>query len=160
MRYRWHIIADLISQYNCKNIAEIGVESGPTALYIINNCLFDNYYLVDIQEWKIVTEMLNDKCHYIIDTSENSSLLIPDKSLDLVFIDANHDYDFIKQDIELWLPKVKDGGIISGHDFCDKHEGVKQAVREKFIDFHLDVDMERESVDAVWWLENKEENIK
>ena len=40
-----------------------------------------------------------------------------DESLDLVYIDGDHRYESVKQDIEDWLPKVKKGGYISGHDF-------------------------------------------
>ena len=42
---------------------------------------------------------------------------IEDKSLDFVFIDANHKYEFVKEDIETWYPKVRKGGIISLHDY-------------------------------------------
>jgi predicted O-methyltransferase YrrM len=53
-----------------------------------------------------------------------------DKSIDFCFIDANHEYEFIKRDIEAYLPKMKDGGIISGHDFG--YHGVSKAVNEIF----------------------------
>ena len=41
-----------------------------------------------------------------------------DGSLDAVYIDANHRYEFVVADIHAWLPKVRKGGIISGHDFA------------------------------------------
>jgi SAM-dependent methyltransferase len=40
-----------------------------------------------------------------------------DESLDFVFIDAGHMYADVKADILAWLPKVKKGGIIAGHDY-------------------------------------------
>jgi len=40
-----------------------------------------------------------------------------DESLDFVFIDANHEFQYVAQDIAAWRHKVKKGGIISGHDF-------------------------------------------
>jgi len=58
-----------------------------------------------------------------------------DKSLDFVFIDAAHDYESAKNDIIAWLPKIKNGGILAGHDYYpDNPEfcGVYQAVNEIF----------------------------
>lgn len=56
-----------------------------------------------------------------------------DGSLDFVFIDAGHEYDSVKADIEAWLPKVKKpGGVIAGHDFdMSTDPGVVRAVIEK-----------------------------
>lgn len=42
---------------------------------------------------------------------------IPDNSLDFVYIDGDHSYDFVMQDIILWGRKVRKGGIVSGHDY-------------------------------------------
>lgn len=51
---------------------------------------------------------------------------------DSIFIDGGHDYYECKSDIECWLPFLKDGGIISGHDYWPNHQGVMQAVQECF----------------------------
>jgi hypothetical protein len=40
-----------------------------------------------------------------------------DESLDFVFIDANHKYEYVKADLEAWYPKVRQGGIIAGDDY-------------------------------------------
>lgn len=44
---------------------------------------------------------------------------IPDGHLDWVYLDANHTYPYVTQDLEVWWPKLKDGGMMSGHDFVD-----------------------------------------
>ena len=62
---------------------------------------------------------------------------VPDKTLDLVFIDADHSYDAIKQDIKDWLPKVKEHGTISGHDYGNV-PGVGKAVNEMWTNVRLD----------------------
>lgn len=38
-------------------------------------------------------------------------------SVDFVFVDADHSYAAVKEDIHTWLPKMKDGGILAGHDY-------------------------------------------
>ena len=53
---------------------------------------------------------------------------IPDESLDFVFIDANHEYEFVKDDIKAWYPKVRRQGLFCGHDY--RWEGVNRAVNE------------------------------
>jgi predicted O-methyltransferase YrrM len=45
-----------------------------------------------------------------------------DNSLDFVYIDGNHDFYNVTADITFWTPKVRPGGIISGHDYFD-HKG-------------------------------------
>ena len=54
------------------------------------------------------------------------------KSIDMVFIDADHAYGSVKQDIEAWLPKATK--MICGHDYCLPFPGVMQAVQEFFGD--------------------------
>lgn len=61
-------------------------------------------------------------------TSLDAAAMYADDSIDMVFIDAAHDYDNVLADIKAWAPKVKSRGIISGHDW--HHPPIKQAVRE------------------------------
>jgi len=56
--------------------------------------------------------------------------MFEDNSLDLVYIDAAHDYENVKKDISFWLPKIRLNGIIAGHDITIP--GVSQAVTEVF----------------------------
>lgn len=53
---------------------------------------------------------------------------------DLVFIDAGHDYASVRADLAAWEPRVKRGGLLSGHDYVHEgpHAGVGQAVDERF----------------------------
>ena len=43
-----------------------------------------------------------------------------DKYFDYVYIDSNHSYECVKRDINQWYPKIKEGGIIAGHDYCKR----------------------------------------
>lgn len=49
--------------------------------------------------------------------SKTAVNMFPDRSLDFVYIDANHAYDYVVEDIRLWYPKVKHGGFLLGHDY-------------------------------------------
>ena len=50
--------------------------------------------------------------------------------VDLCYVDARHSYGHVKADIQAWLPRVRPGGIIAGHDYNWSHPGVIRAVDE------------------------------
>ncbi len=58
----------------------------------------------------------------------------PSPPLSFVWIDAVHDYSHCKEDIAAWLPLIRPGGMIGGHDHTPSWPGVEQAVREAFPD--------------------------
>ena len=45
--------------------------------------------------------------------------LFENGSLDFVFLDADHSFESVWQDLSVWYPKVRIGGILAGHDFLD-----------------------------------------
>jgi cephalosporin hydroxylase len=65
-------------------------------------------------------------------SSEEASKLYDDKSLDFVFIDAEHSYESVTNDIKLWEPKIKTGGIIAGHDYSCSWPAVTKAVDDYY----------------------------
>jgi hypothetical protein len=64
--------------------------------------------------------------------SLEAALLVPDRSFDLVFIDAIHLYEDVLADVHAWLPKVKEGGTLAGDDYSPAFQGVIDAVNELF----------------------------
>ena len=63
--------------------------------------------------------------------SDEAVNLFNDAYFDLAYIDGEHTYDAVKEDIGLWMPKIKKTGWIAGHDYGSKHHpGVKKAVEE------------------------------
>lgn len=90
-------------------------------------------------------------------TSEEAAKVIPDASLDFVYLDARHDYASVKEDIAFWYPKVKPGGVIGGHDYLDgmigdTKFGVKQAVDEFAARYGLTIKVTRREPVYKSWL--------
>jgi hypothetical protein len=71
--------------------------------------------------------------------SDMSAELFNELSCKAVFIDASHEYDSVKKDLQAWWPKIENDGILAGHDFYsienryDHDNGVAKAVKN-FID--------------------------
>ncbi len=49
--------------------------------------------------------------------SADAAADVPDRSLDFCYIDSNHSYESVLEDLALWSPKVKPAGLIAGHDY-------------------------------------------
>lgn len=81
---------------------------------------------------------------------------VPLGSLDFVYIDANHDFDFVVSDLIHWSRRVRKGGIVAGHDFYDfpmRRAGVVEAVdaytrAHDITDWHLCDEREP----SFWWV--------
>lgn len=59
-----------------------------------------------------------------------------DFSPDMVFLDGSHDYQDVKRDIQMWLPRLQPGGLLCGHDYTNMF-GVRQAVAETIKHFKV-----------------------
>lgn len=82
---------------------------------------------------------LEGKYRAIIGDSAGSARQFADSSVDFVFLDADHTYQAIRRDIDAWLPKVRPGGIIAGHDYNHPWNGVITAVNETFGDLVMPI---------------------
>lgn len=69
---------------------------------------------------------------------------------DVVFIDADHSYESVRDDIEHWGEQVVDGGILAGHDRQGDYPGVVRAVNEAFADSEIHTGPGDWS--SVWWV--------
>jgi len=146
----------LVSSPNAK-IAEIGVEYGGYTDIYYN----DEYEIHLIDMWQtegndfyfsqnpgqvergynqIINKYSNKENVKIIKSkSDEASLLYQDEYFDWIYIDADHSYEAVLNDIKKWFPKLKKGGILSGHDFNPDPShpdyekfGVNKAVNEFF----------------------------
>jgi len=57
------------------------------------------------------------RCRIIRAFSVDAAPQVPDGSLDFCYIDANHGFEYVVADLAAWLPKVRSGGVICGHDY-------------------------------------------
>lgn len=67
----------------------------------------------------------------ILGRSVEAAKRFKDGTIDFVFIDSDHSYESVKEDLEAWWPKVKVGGALGGHDYHPSF-GVIRAVDEFF----------------------------
>ena len=141
----------LIDEYINENtiMVEIGSFSGVSSELFSLHCkeihcvdLWDAYWEIEDKQRTEFAEYTFNKLlvNYnnikkIKDSSTNAANMFQDKSLDFVYIDAAHDYENVKKDILAWLPKVKNGGYIAGHDYrYDPNIGVYEAVNDIFVE--------------------------
>ncbi len=115
------------------NILEIGSFEGLSLSYIKDTIISNNnkIYSVEINCRKKLIE--NSKAwgiNLLCKSSKKASSEFPEEFFDFVYIDGDHAYESVNQDISLWTSKIKKTGILAGHDY--DWPGVKQAVDEKF----------------------------
>ncbi len=138
---RAQVVIDLINQNGYKRIVEVGVCKGEMAMPILEACDLEYYGMVDpafnnslgfydfIENYKSVVTLFEM-------TSREASKYFSDSHnlLDLVIVDALHIEEDVDEDIHLWNPKIRVGGIACGHDYDNKRfPGVKIAV-DRFYD--------------------------
>jgi len=85
----------------------------------------------------------------------------PDASLDFVYIDGNHKFDFAISDIIFWAPKVRIGGIVALHDYCHEvgHD-VVHAIDAYTQSHHIDPwYITRERVPTAFWVRKEAHDI-
>lgn len=124
------------------DFSKILLQTNPSKLYLVD--LFEGHMVsgdkdgLNMQTIDLQTSFDNLKEVYFSDSrvvlikGKSVPFLngLTDHSLDFVYIDADHSYEGVKQDIEMSFKKVKSGGYIFGHDYTPRFEGVVRAVNE------------------------------
>lgn len=170
----------LINELGLKTGVEVGVQKAEYSKYLLDNTdLF--MYLVDIwktypgyndpanvsnaeQEEYLATAIktlsgLEHRYKIIRKFSVDAAKDIPDESLDFVYLDAQHTWKACTEDINAWYPKLRVGGLMSGHDFMNAygtyHEmvyEVENAVREFIADKPITLNVTYESWPTWYWI--------
>lgn len=132
----------LINKFNIKNGIEIGVREGMFARNILSRSNI-KFYGLDINIHSGAKNLKTEYIEYnlIHGRSPDYSINFEDGFFDWIYIDAGHSYNNVKNDLEAWYPKLKNGGIFSGDDYMNFNNpteglyGVVEAV-EEFVDNH------------------------
>ena len=160
---RWHFLDKMIKEHNYLMGAELGINIGNNIMYLLKNnpelamVAVDNwdpnYHWFDAPESERIfkNRLMLNKCQnrvaIIKDLSYNVAARFNDGFFDFVFIDASHIYKDVVKDINAWYPKVRIGGLFSGHDI--NWPDVTLAVNQLLPDYKTDVD-------NVWYLVKEE----
>lgn len=129
-------LAAFFAHVGFKQCAEIGVESGRYAAELCNANPGMHLFCVDpwLRYGTYRTHVSQEQTDAMLERARerlagfNYTIIrkfsveaaadIEDGSLDAAYIDANHAYEYVVADIAAWLPKVRSGGIIAGHDYA------------------------------------------
>jgi len=149
---RWIFLSEQIKQNEYTIGAEIGCYHGRTSMNVLRNC--PHFKLIAVDKWENIepdpsgekigcedwdaekgfqifkynTKAFGKRLKVLRGDSQEMAAFVEDNSLDIIFIDADHRYDAVKGDILAWIPKLKSGGLLSGHDYS--LPGVNKAVHE------------------------------
>ena len=140
---RWRELASLFAELEYKVGAEIGVEQGVYSeamsqhnpgvkIYCIDPWITYTRYADYVDQYKLdkrreeaLIRLSKYNCEIIRETSMEAVKKFEPESLDFVFIDGNHEFEFVVNDIIYWSRIVRPGGIVSGHDYKrDKNERI------------------------------------
>lgn len=138
-------IVDLLP--NESTIIEVGVLEGQSLAFLLTQAIgrdkhfnifaVDNFCLPKnntSQTFRQNMSKVGDMFTLIEETSVGASEKFDNCSIDFIFIDASHEYEDVRNDLRVWLPKMKDGGIMAGHDYIPTYPGVVRAVDELWGD--------------------------
>jgi len=171
----YHVVSGLINDKNYKRGAELGVAFGGHSEHILKNTQIEKLYGVDLYEnyggttdaffWNgtpyqqknyddLFEFTLNRMSPFgerfsLIRKTTNEAASEVQEELDFVFIDALHTDEGVTSDISHWFPKIRIGGMISGHDYNHSNfPGVSDAVNRFASQNDLQI---IEGDGHVWW---------
>lgn len=107
----------ILSQWTGKKLYLVDCwEHQDDKVYIDTNNGDNDRHNFNLEVTKRIVSKYPGRYEFVKDYSLPASKRFADGELDFVYIDARHDYDGVTEDLEAWYPKVKSGGLISGHD--------------------------------------------
>jgi hypothetical protein len=149
-------ISVFLKKFNFKILCEVGVRDGenlcnilkaePTEMVAVDiwkedtnfrsrNPLYFSQADLDRQLNVVIgLQKTHPSIRIVRDLSVEAAKQFPDNYFDYVYIDADHSYEAVRDDIKAWYPKVRQFGVLGGHDYIRNQEkifeGVNKAVNE------------------------------
>jgi len=151
-------VSHMVRELDVKEMVEVGVLFGALSKIVLSKCLgVSTYYLVDPwkvfmdppaytqKEWdrrynrvKSLMTRYGERAKILRMTSLEASKVFKPESLDMVYLDANHSFKYVDEDIKAWWPKIRPNGYLTGHDLIGRTSksktwhGVREAVEANF----------------------------
>jgi len=140
-------VVNFVKANNLTKGIELGVRKGQLLFMLLDQCPKLSMLAVDAwiptkadngSEWphreyekyvRKTAEKYADRVRILKGLSQDAVKQVKNNQYDFIFIDADHSYNACKQDILLWVPKIKHSGWLLGDD-VDRASGVKKAVNE------------------------------
>lgn len=153
---RWDVLVTLARERGLQRLVEVGCKDGRTTEALAKGVEGSHVWAIDpwrampehegegaetYQDWDFAqieaqfrarTADVADRVTMMRCTSLEAARELSDQQFDLVFIDAAHDERNVTADIVAWWPRVRTGGLLSGHDYQHKFPGVMRAVASAF----------------------------
>lgn len=168
----YHVFPSIIQRYGLRVGVEIGVSMGGHSESILKTTDVEKLYSIDpwvpnpsfnlgsrAHDYEVLVHRVKsrlgkygDRSVVIRAFSYDVASLFNDESLDFVFVDGDHHYEAVKQDLEMWYSKVKSGGIVGGDDYSTGWPGVPKAVNEFFEVRGLLVSQD-DKQPRIWWVQ-------
>lgn len=146
---RWKEFPLFLKEMGVKKMVEVGTYKGQYAETLCS--LIPGLDLTCVDAWKVykgykdfgVNDLESDAYQVAVERATRMGFKLlkawsldavnefADESLDAIFIDGNHDFRHVTEDVDEWSRKVKKGGIVSGHDFFENYHkgfGVREAI--------------------------------
>ena len=138
-------LVEIFGEHGLIEGAEIGVDRGRFSEHMFKVIPNLHLYCVDPWRWKLrgekrynsTVERLGPHNATIIRKDSMDALIdIPNESLDFVYIDGDHTFDYVMSDIIWWTKKVRYGGMVSGHDYYRFRRGGVVAAVDAYTQQH------------------------
>lgn len=164
---RWDVLSQYIAANGWTYGVELGVYTGATLFSLLDR--HPNLHMLGVDTWQPLSDKAQnritgdvcydalpmqsirdavlkraraygDRCTILVADTAQSAARVPVRSVDFVFVDADHHTDAVRCDVLAWMPRIRAGGAMFGHDA--NWPSVQRALKSTFGEWtSLDANM-------------------